>query len=141
MALHFLRLPSLAPEVRQVLKRMVPGIIGAGVTQLNLAVDVIIASFLPAGAVSYLYYADRLMKEGCPARAATEHERGLALAILLLLPMRRRNLDSGAQTMSIEDRACFIDDVRRALYGAKIAAYAQGFDEIATVSEAICVGE
>jgi putative peptidoglycan lipid II flippase len=60
MALHFLRLPSLAPEVRQVLRKMVPGILGAGVTQLNLAIDVIIASFLPAGAVSYLYYADRV---------------------------------------------------------------------------------
>src|SRR5919202_1823380 len=60
MPLHFLRLPSLAPEVRQVLKRMIPGIIGAGVTQLNLAVDVIIASLLPAGAVSFLYYADRV---------------------------------------------------------------------------------
>jgi putative peptidoglycan lipid II flippase len=60
MALHFLRLPSLAPEVRQVLRKMVPGVLGAGVTQLNLAIDVIIASFLPAGAVSYLYYADRV---------------------------------------------------------------------------------
>ena len=60
MALQILRLPSLAPEVRQVLRRMVPGILGAGVTQLNLAIDVIIASFLPAGAVSYLYYADRV---------------------------------------------------------------------------------
>jgi putative peptidoglycan lipid II flippase len=60
MPLHFLKFPSLAPEVRQVLKRMIPGIIGAGVTQLNLAVDVIIASLLPAGAVSYLYYADRV---------------------------------------------------------------------------------
>ncbi|MCB4825530.1 site-specific integrase [Roseicella aerolata] len=36
--------------------------------------------------------ADRLLKEGCPARAAAARERGLALAILLLLPMRRRNL-------------------------------------------------
>ena len=43
-----------------MLRRMVPGILGAGVTQLNLAIDVIIASFLPAGAVSYLYYADRV---------------------------------------------------------------------------------
>jgi putative peptidoglycan lipid II flippase len=60
MALKILRPPSLPPEVRQVLRRMVPGIIGAGVTQLNLAIDVIIASFLPAGAVSYLYYADRV---------------------------------------------------------------------------------
>jgi len=60
MALHFLRLPSLAPDVQQVLKKMIPGVLGAGVTQLNLAVDVIIASLLPAGAVSYLYYADRV---------------------------------------------------------------------------------
>lgn len=60
MALKILRPPALTPEVRQVLRRMGPGIIGAGVTQLNLAIDVIIASFLPAGAVSYLYYADRV---------------------------------------------------------------------------------
>jgi putative peptidoglycan lipid II flippase len=53
-------MPAITPEVRQVLKKMIPGVLGAGVTQLNLAVDVIIASLLPAGAVSYLYYADRV---------------------------------------------------------------------------------
>jgi integrase len=36
--------------------------------------------------------ADRLAAEGCPVRAAEAHERGLALGLLLLLPMRRRNL-------------------------------------------------
>jgi integrase len=36
--------------------------------------------------------ADKLLKDGCPARAASVHEVGLALALLLLLPMRRRNL-------------------------------------------------
>ncbi len=60
MALNLLRLPDFSPEVRQVLRRMGPGVLGAGVTQLNLAIDVIIASFLPAGAVSFLYYADRV---------------------------------------------------------------------------------
>ncbi len=60
MALRVLRLPSLTPEVRAVLRRMGPGVIGAGVTQLNVVVGVWIASFLPAGAVSYLYYADRI---------------------------------------------------------------------------------
>ncbi|WP_431303262.1 murein biosynthesis integral membrane protein MurJ [Sediminicoccus sp. BL-A-41-H5] len=60
MALNPVQSPSLAPEVRQVLRRMGPGLVGAGVTQLNLAIDVIIASFLPAGAVSFLYYADRV---------------------------------------------------------------------------------
>ncbi|MBS7792984.1 murein biosynthesis integral membrane protein MurJ [Roseococcus sp. SDR] len=60
MALNPVQRPSMAPEVRQVLRRMGPGLVGAGVTQLNLAIDVIIASFLPAGAVSFLYYADRV---------------------------------------------------------------------------------
>lgn len=60
MALNPVQAPSLAPEVRQVLRRMGPGLVGAGVTQLNLAVDVIIASFLASGSVSYLYYADRV---------------------------------------------------------------------------------
>ena len=39
---------------------MLPGILGAGVTQLNLAVDVVIASLMPVGALSLLYYADRV---------------------------------------------------------------------------------
>lgn len=60
MPLRIVSLPRLTPEVRDVLRRMVPGLFGAGVTQLNLAVDVIIASLLPPGAVSYLYYADRI---------------------------------------------------------------------------------
>ncbi|MDB5412811.1 MAG: mviN [Rubritepida sp.] len=60
MALNPLRPPALSPDVKAVLRRMGPGLIGAGVTQLNLAIDVIIASFLPSGSVSYLYYADRV---------------------------------------------------------------------------------
>jgi putative peptidoglycan lipid II flippase len=60
MALRLVSLPRATPEVRVVLRRMVPGVLGAGVTQLNLAIDIVIASLLPAGAVSYLYYADRL---------------------------------------------------------------------------------
>jgi putative peptidoglycan lipid II flippase len=54
--------PRLTPEIRILLRRMLPGLIGAGVTQLNLAVDVIIASLLPAGTVSLLYYADRVQQ-------------------------------------------------------------------------------
>ena len=52
--------PRLTPQMRLLLRRMVPGLVGAGVTQLNLAVDVIIASLLPTGTVSLLYYADRV---------------------------------------------------------------------------------
>ncbi|MDW8315492.1 MAG: murein biosynthesis integral membrane protein MurJ [Rhodovarius sp.] len=53
-------LPRIGAEEAAVLRRMAPGILGAGVTQLNLAVDVIIASLLPPGGLSLLYYADRV---------------------------------------------------------------------------------
>jgi putative peptidoglycan lipid II flippase len=54
--------PRLTPRMRILLRRMLPGLVGAGVTQLNLAVDVIIASLLPPGTVSLLYYADRVQQ-------------------------------------------------------------------------------
>ncbi|MBV9755761.1 MAG: murein biosynthesis integral membrane protein MurJ [Alphaproteobacteria bacterium] len=61
MALRLPR-PRLTPHMRLLLRRMAPGLVGAGVTQLNLAVDVIIASLLPPGSVSLLYYADRVQQ-------------------------------------------------------------------------------
>jgi len=59
MKLHLPR-PRLTPQMRLLLRRMGPGLIGAGVTQLNLAVDVIIGSLLAPGTVAILYYADRV---------------------------------------------------------------------------------
>jgi putative peptidoglycan lipid II flippase len=61
MTMHLPR-PRLTPQMRVLLRRMAPGLVGAGVTQLNLAIDVIIASLLPAGTVSVLYYADRVQQ-------------------------------------------------------------------------------
>src|SRR6185369_5861976 len=55
-----LPLPRLTPGVRRTLAVMAPGTIGAGVTQLNLLISTALASLLPGGSVSYLYYADRL---------------------------------------------------------------------------------
>ena len=54
--------PRMTPQMRLLMRRMAPGLVGAGVTQLNLAVDVIIASLLPAGTVSVLYFADRVQQ-------------------------------------------------------------------------------
>jgi putative peptidoglycan lipid II flippase len=61
MALRLPR-PRMTPRMRLLMRRMAPGLVGAGVTQLNLAVDVIIASLLPPGTVSVLYYADRVQQ-------------------------------------------------------------------------------
>lgn len=109
MALNLLRAPALTPPVMGVLRRMGPGLLGAGVTQINLAVDVIIASLLPSGAVSYLYYADRVaqlplgvvgaalgtamlpllsrqLRAGQNLAAHRSMNRGTELALLLTLP-------------------------------------------------------
>lgn len=51
--------PVFSEDTKILLKRMVPGIIGAGVTQINVWVDMMLATLI-SGAVSYLYYADRL---------------------------------------------------------------------------------
>ncbi len=48
------------PRVKTVLKLMVPAIFGASIYQVNVVVVRLLASFLPSGSVSYLYYADRL---------------------------------------------------------------------------------
>ena len=52
-------LPRFTPAVKRMLLLMAPAALGSGVQQLNLLVDVIIASHIP-NAVSYLYYADRI---------------------------------------------------------------------------------
>ena len=52
--------PELTPRIKKTFRLMGPGVIGAGVMQINLFVDMIIASLLSAGSISYLYYADRL---------------------------------------------------------------------------------
>ncbi len=55
-----LLLPRLTAGVRELLRRFVPAALGAGVVQVNLLIDLWVASFLSTGAISWLYYADRI---------------------------------------------------------------------------------
>jgi putative peptidoglycan lipid II flippase len=50
------------PGVRRILALMGPAVLGVSVGQLSLVINNIIASFLPTGSVSWLFYADRLME-------------------------------------------------------------------------------
>jgi putative peptidoglycan lipid II flippase len=108
MALRLPR-PRMTPQMRVLLRRMAPGLVGAGVTQLNLAVDVVISSLLPAGTVAVLYYADRVnqlplgvigtaigtallptlsrqVRSGEAAAAMATLNRSMELALALTLP-------------------------------------------------------
>jgi putative peptidoglycan lipid II flippase len=44
------------------MKQMLPAILGVSVSQISLIINTIFASFLVAGSVSWMYYADRLME-------------------------------------------------------------------------------
>ena len=101
--------PRLSPEVRTLLRRMAPVAVGAGVYQINLVIDTVIASLLPAGSISYLFYADRVnqlplgvlgvavgtallpllsrqVRAGETAAALNSQNRALEISLLLTLP-------------------------------------------------------
>jgi putative peptidoglycan lipid II flippase len=50
------------PGIKQIGLLMLPAIFGAGVTTINVFVSTILASMLPGGSVTYLFYADRIME-------------------------------------------------------------------------------
>jgi putative peptidoglycan lipid II flippase len=50
------------PGVARVMRLMIPALFGVSVSQLNLLLDTLIASFLESGSISWLYYSDRLME-------------------------------------------------------------------------------
>ncbi|HEX4888759.1 MAG TPA: murein biosynthesis integral membrane protein MurJ [Alphaproteobacteria bacterium] len=77
-----LRWPRLTPDVKRLLALTGPGAISGGIAQINLFIGTIIAS-LHAGAVSYLYYADRLYQ--VPLSAI-----GTAIGVVLLPDLSRR---------------------------------------------------
>lgn len=63
--LGMLHKPSFAwhaPEVTKVRKLMLPALFGVSISQINLLLDTVIASLLVTGAISWLYYSDRLIE-------------------------------------------------------------------------------
>ena len=56
------RLNFKHPKVVQVLTLMLPAVFGASISQLNLLLDTMLATFLVKGSIAWLYYADRLLE-------------------------------------------------------------------------------
>ncbi|MDI9409308.1 MAG: murein biosynthesis integral membrane protein MurJ [Candidatus Pacebacteria bacterium] len=95
-----LRWPRFTPAMRQLLRRMVPGVLGSGIVQINLLIGTQLATLLPIGAVSYIYYADRLNQ--LPMAV-------IATAIgTALLPLMSRQISNGEPEAAItsQNRAC-----------------------------------
>jgi len=100
--------PRLTPDVKKLLLLIAPVALGAGVAQINLFIDTIIASYFNSG-VSYLYYADRInelplavigiavgtallpmlsrqIREGKYEEASKSQNNAIALSLLLSIP-------------------------------------------------------
>jgi len=72
--------------VWRVLRLMAPAVLGVSIAQVSLVINVIFASFLATGSVSWLYYADRLME--FPIGLL-----GAALGTILLPSLARHHAD------------------------------------------------
>jgi putative peptidoglycan lipid II flippase len=102
-------MPRFTPRVRNLLLLAMPAALGSGLQQINSMLDVVWASFLPTGAISYLYYADRInqlplgvvgvaigtallpllsrqIKAGSHEAALSNQNRAIEFALLLTLP-------------------------------------------------------
>ena len=158
-------LPRFAPfkldeDVRAFFRALGPATVGSMGTQVALFADTIIATFLPAGALSALYYADRLNQ--LPIGVI-----GIAIGTVLLPEMSRRltsNDQAGAMAsqrrafdftllFSVPFVAAFLtvpDAIMRAMFargafsktdaaaaGATLAAYAIGLIPFVLIRSAV----
>lgn len=81
------------PGVRRILRLMLPALFAVSVTQINLLLDTVLASFLVTGSISWLYYSDRLME--FPLGIL-----GVALATVILPRLSRRQAEGRPQHFS-----------------------------------------
>jgi putative peptidoglycan lipid II flippase len=93
-----LRWPRWSPNMKRLVTLGIPGIIAGGITQLNIVIGTVIAS-LQDGAVSHLYYADRIYE--LPLAIV-----GIAIGVVLL-PEMSRHLRAGndAAVMDSQNRS------------------------------------
>lgn len=92
-----LRWPHMTPDVKKLVKLMVPGVIGAGVMNINVFIDMMLASYLPEKSVSFLHYADRLNQ--LPLSIF-----GIAIGTALL-PSLSRQLRAGETTKAFNSKS------------------------------------
>ncbi|WP_416885823.1 murein biosynthesis integral membrane protein MurJ [Marinospirillum sp.] len=83
--------------VRRILRLMAPALFGVSVSQINLLLDTLLASFLTDGSVGWLYYADRLVE--LPLGVF-----GIAIATVILPSLSRQHASADREQFS-----CLLD--------------------------------
>lgn len=141
--------PRLTPQVKTLLRRILPVVFGASLYQLNLLVDKIIATLVAVGAVSWLYFADRVnqlplgvigvgigvallpmlsraIQAGRETEAANAQNRAIEISLTLTLPAAAGILVlAGPIAAVLYERGAFTSTDRDAV-AAALAAFAGG---------------
>ncbi len=141
--------PRLTRAMRILLRRMGPGLVGASAMQLNQVVDVIVGSLLPPGAISLLYYADRVnqlplgtigaavgtallpllsrqVRGPDPQAAVATLNRALEFALVLTIPAALALIVAGYPILTVLfERGAFTKEAAY-LSSQSLAAYALG---------------
>ena len=144
------------PRIRALFRRMGPALLGAGVTQLNVSIDIIIGTLLPAGSVSILYYADRVnqlplgvigtaagtallpmvtrhIALGEEGEASTAMNRALESVLMLTLPAAVGLAVAGKAVMDVLFVRGAFTEHNAILAGHSLAAFALGLPVFALV--------
>ncbi len=79
--------------VRRIMKLMTPALFGVSISQINLLLDTVLASFLVTGSVSWLYYSDRLSE--LPLGVF-----GIAIATVILPSLSRKHAAADSSQFS-----------------------------------------
>ena len=80
--------------VKRIFKLMLPTLFGVSVSQINVMIDTLIASFLVSGSISWLYYSDRMME--FPLGVF-----GIALATVILPQLSEKHADGNNRDYSL----------------------------------------
>ncbi|PKM30508.1 MAG: murein biosynthesis integral membrane protein MurJ [Gammaproteobacteria bacterium HGW-Gammaproteobacteria-11] len=79
--------------VKRIMTLMIPALFGVSVSQINLLLDTVLASFLETGSISWLYYADRLSE--LPLGAF-----GIAIGTVILPALSRQHASEDPKAFS-----------------------------------------
>lgn len=92
-----IRMPRLTPQVKEFFKKLLPGMIGAGVAQINLIVDIWLSSTLPEGSVTYINYGERVSQLPLSIIGVA---MGIVLLPMLTKQLRQEELDKALFTQN-----------------------------------------
>lgn len=148
--------PRMTPALKRFFTVLGPVALGAGLTQLSVLADTFIASWLPTGAMSYIYYADRLnqlplgvigiaagtvllpemtrrIKAGDETGAIDSQNRAIEFSLLMTLPAAAAFLVAGLPIVSVLFQHGRFDAAAAAASTATLQAYAIGMPAVVVV--------